>query len=125
MIKNIINLFARTSISLIFLLSGFNKITNYEDTINWMEKYGVTGDLLAPAIFFEILAPLFLIFGYQTKIAAILLAIFCVITAVIFHNDFTNQMQMIAFLKNTAIAGGLIFVSLYGPGEISVDKKLK
>ncbi len=52
MIKNIINLLARTSISLIFLLSGFNKITNYEDTINWMEKYGVTGDLLAPAIFF-------------------------------------------------------------------------
>ncbi len=75
--------------------------------------------------FFEILAPLFLIFGYQTKISATLLAIFCVITAVIFHNDFTNQMQMIAFLKNTAIAGGLIFVSLYGPGEISVDKKLK
>jgi len=125
MIKNIINLIARILLSIVFITSGFNKITNFEATVLWMEKYYIPGSLLTPAIFFEILAALFVVFGYQAKITSLLLCIFCFSTAIIFHNDLTDQMQVIDFMKNISIAGGFLFVFLYGPGDISIDKKIK
>ena len=80
MIKDIINLVSRTFISILFIYSGFNKIMNYEETSVWMEKYNISSAFLTPAIFFEILLPIFIIFGYYTKISSLTLSIFCLST---------------------------------------------
>ena len=89
-INNFLDLLARIFISSIFLFSGINKILNYKPTIQWMEGFGVPGLLLTPAIIFEIILPILIIIGYQTKIASVLLVLFCLSTAYIFHNDYCN-----------------------------------
>ena len=122
---NIFDLVGRIFISLVFLLSGYNKIFNYDNTISWMEGFGIPGFLLWPAIVLEILLPIFIIIGYRTQISAIILAIFCLATALIFHYDFANQMQTIAFLKNLGLAGGFLFIATNGPKEWAMEKKKK
>ena len=123
--SNLLDLIARIFISGIFLFSGINKITNYEGTVQWMEGFGVPGLFLIPAIIIEIIFPLFIILGYRTKIASGFLILFCLMTAFIFHNDFSNQMQIIAFLKNLGLAGGLIFLIIHGPKDFVIIKKKK
>ena len=93
--------------------------------MGWMEGYGIPGFLLYPAIGIEIILPLFIIFGYNAKLSAGLLAAFCMTTAFIFHNDFADQMQTIAFLKNIGLAGGFLFIVANGTKEWSIDKKKK
>ena len=122
---NLFDLIGRILISLIFLLSGYNKIFNYGNTVAWMEGFGIPGFLLWPAIILEIILPISVIFGYRTQISAILLAMFCIATAVIFHFDFDNQVQTIAFLKNFALAGGFLFIAVHGPRDWSLEKKKK
>ena len=122
---NFFDLISRIFISLIFLLSGYNKIFNYENTVVWMEGFGIPGFLLWPAILLEIILPILIIIGYRTQISAILLAMFCIATAVIFHFDFDNQVQTIAFLKNFALAGGFLFIAVHGPKDWSLEKKKK
>ena len=102
---NILDLIGRIFISLVFLSSGFNKIGNYEGTIGWMESFGMPGIFLIPAIILEVGAPILIIIGYKVKISAALLSLFCIATAVIFHNDFSNQMQFISFMKNSLKQG--------------------
>ena len=120
----ILELIGRIFISLIFLIAGFGKIFNYEETIGYMESFGVPGYLLVPAIIIEILFPLLLIIGYKTKLAAIILSLFAILLAIIFHTDFSNQMQLMSFLKNFAIAGGFLIIFVRGPGKYSIDQRL-
>ena len=120
---NILDLVGRIFISLIFLLSGFSKIGNYEGTVGWMESLGMPGIFLIPAIALEIIAPIFIIIGYKVKISAALLSLFCIATAIIFHNDFSNQMQFISFMKNIGLAGGFLFLVINGAKNFSLDKK--
>ena len=122
---NILDLFARILISTLFLINGFFKITNYDGTMGWMEGYGVPGILIIPAIIIEILGPILIIAGYQTKITAAFLSLFCLVTAIIFHNEFSNQMQLTSFLKNIALAGGFLFLVINGSKKFSLDNKLK
>ena len=120
----VIQVVGRIFLSTIFLIEGINKIFNYESTIEYMENFSVPEYLAIPAIIVEILFPLLLIVGYQTKISALALAIFTLTTALIFHADFTNQMQLISFLKNFAIAGGFLIIFVNGAGKYSIDHKL-
>ena len=78
---------------------------------------------MIPSIILEIVAPLLIIIGYKTKIAAIFLVAFCIATAFIFHADFSNQIQINSFLKNIALAGGFIFIVVSGPKKFSLDNK--
>ena len=121
---NIFDLLARILISALFLINGIFKITNYDGTLDWMEGYGMPGVLLIPAIILEILGPILIIIGYKTKITAAFLSLFCLATAVIFHNDFSNQMQLTSFLKNIALAGGFLFLVINGSKKFSLDNKL-
>ena len=122
MIK-IFDLTGRVFISGVFLLSGFSKIGNYDGTVGWMESFGLPGFLLIPAIILEIIAPILIIIGYQTRIAAGALSLFCLTTAIIFHTDFSDQMQFIAFMKNLALAGGFLFLVVNGAKGYCLDKK--
>jgi len=122
---NLIDLIGRILISVLFLLNGIFKISNYDGTIGWMESFGMPGIFLVPAIILEIAGPVLVIIGYKTKLTAGLLSLFCVATAIIFHNDFTDQMQFTSFLKNIALAGGFLILFVNGAKSLSLDNKLK
>ena len=120
---NILDLVARILISALFLLNGIFKISNYDGTVGWMEGFGIPGVLIIPAIILEIVGPILIILGYKAKIAAGFLSLFCIATAIIFHNDFSDQMQLGSFLKNIALAGGFLFIFINGTKDFSLDKK--
>ena len=123
--SNILDLVARILISALFLLNGIFKISNYDGTVGWMEGFGIPGILIIPAIILEIVGPILIILGYKAKIAAGFLSLFCIATAIIFHNDFSDQMQLGSFLKNIALAGGFLFIFINGTKDFSLDKKFK
>ena len=123
--NNILDLLARILISTLFFLNGIFKINNYDSTIGWMESFGMPGIMLIPAIILEIAGPILIIIGYKTRLAAGLLSLFCISTAVIFHNDFTDQMQFTSFLKNIALAGGFLILFVNGAKGFSLDNKFK
>jgi len=125
MIKNFLDLVGRIFISSIFIFSGISKILNFDNNLQWMEGYGVPGILLYPAILIEIILPILIIVGYKTKFAGVLLLLFSISTAFIFHNDFSNQIQLIAFLKNIGLAGGLLFLLIHGTKDWSLEAKKK
>ena len=112
----------RILIALIFVLSGLNKIGAIEDTQGYMEAMGVPGTLIYPTILFEVGAGLAIVVGYQTRIVALALAGFCLVTAFIFHNDLADQTQFVMFMKNVAMAGGFLFLARDGAGEPSLDR---
>ena len=122
---NIIDFIGRILISALFLLSAYNKIFSIDGTMGWMEGFGIPGLLLYPTIALEIILPFFIIIGYQARLSAGLLAIFCLVTAFIFHYDFNDQMQTIAFLKNLGLAGGFLFVVANGTRDWSIQTKKK
>ena len=122
---HIIEIFGRIFLSAVFLIAGVNKIFNYEGTTAYMESFGIPGFLYIPAIILEILFPLLIVIGYKTKISALIMPIFSVSLAIIFHTDFSNQMQVMSFLKNFAIAGGFIIIFVNGPSRWSIDYMLK
>ena len=122
---NFLDFIGRIFISALFLLSAYNKILNFSDTMNWMEGFGIPGFLLYPTIALEIILPLFIIIGYQARLSAALLSIFCLTTAFIFHFDFANQVETISFLKNIGLAGGFLFILANGTRDWSVDKEKK
>lgn len=113
----------RSLLALVFLLSGLTKIGSYEATQGYMAAMGVPGVLLPAVIGFEILAPLALIIGFYARSAAFLLAGFSILTALIFHFDFADQIQTVMFLKNVSIAGGLLLLVAHGPGKFAVNNR--
>ena len=121
----VIEVLGRIFLSTLFLIEGINKIFNYARTIQYMESFSVPEYLAIPAIILEILFPLLLIIGYQTKIAAFVMAIFTIAVATIFHTNFDDHMQFITFFKDIAIAGGFIIIFVNGSGRFSLDYKLK
>ena len=122
---NVIDLIGRIFISALFLISAFNKIFNLEGSMSWMEGFGLPGFLIYPAILIEIVLPVLVIVGYQARIAAGFLASFCLLTAFIFHFDFSNQMQLMSFLKNIGLAGGFLFIVANGTKDWAVDREKK
>ena len=122
---HVLDLVGRIFISALFLISAFNKIFNLDGSIGWMEGYGVPGFLIFPAIAVEIILPVLVIVGYQARIAAGVLAVFCLVTAFLFHFDFADQSQLVSFLKNIGLAGGFLFIVANGTKDWAVDKEKK
>jgi len=115
----------RVLLGLIFLMAGISKIGDgYAGTAGYMDAMGVPGALLPLVIILEIVGGLMVITGFKVKWAAYALAAFTLVAGVIFHSNFADQMQMILFMKNLSITGGLLLLSVYGSGELSIDKKL-
>lgn len=122
---NILDLIGRIFISVLFLVSAYNKIFSINGTMGWMEGFGVPGFLLYPVIVLEIILPIFIIIGYQARVSAAILAAFCLLTAFIFHFDFSEQIQLILFLKNIGLAGGFLFIVANGTKDWSIDREKK
>tara|TARA_B100000424_G_scaffold247189_1_gene219395 strand:+ start:68 stop:454 length:387 start_codon:yes stop_codon:yes gene_type:complete len=122
---NLLDLIGRILISALFLISAFNKVFNLDGSMGWMESFGVPGFLIFPAIVIEIILPILVIVGYQARIAAGVLATFCLLTAFIFHLDFSDQSQLVSFLKNVGLAGGFLFIVANGTKDWAVDREKK
>ena len=122
---HIVEFIGRILLSALFLIEGVGKISMQEDVIMYMADYGVPEILFIPAMILEILFPLLLIIGYKTKLSALIMALFTLTVAIIFHTNFSEGMQMIFFLKDIAIAGGFMIIIVYGPGKISLDHYFK
>lgn len=123
MIQPIADLCGRILLAAIFLSSGVSKLSTYAATQGYMESQGVPGALLPAVIALETIAPLLLVLGWQTRLAALALAGFSLLTAVLFHWAPGDAMQQIAFMKNLAIAGGFLVVAAHGPGALSLDRR--
>lgn len=118
-----VELVGRVMLSLMFLLSGVGKITGYAATAGYMAAMGVPGFLLPVVIATEVLGALAIILGFRTRIVAFLLAGFTLLTALLFHNNFADQVQMIMFLKNVSIAGAFLMLMVNGAGRFSLDAR--
>ncbi len=125
MMEKITLLIGRLLMAQIFLLAGLSKISAYEGTQGYMEAFGLPGALLPLVIVFEVGAALALIVGVLTRYVAWALAAFSVVSALVFHTEFGDQTQMILFMKNLAMAGGFLFLSVTGAGALSLDARLR
>jgi len=113
----------RILIALIFVLSGINKLGSFAGTQAYMESAGVPGMLLPVVIALELLGGLAIILGWHTRLAAFLLAGFTLLSGILFHGNIGDQMQMIMFMKNLAIAGGFLMIVALGAGPWSIDNR--
>lgn len=123
-LASLIDLAGRVLIATIFLLAGMNKLSAYEGTAGWMDAMGVPGSLLPLVIFAEIAGALAIIIGFQTRLAALGLAVFSIASALIFHNNLADQAEFLNFFKNLAIAGGFLMLTINGAKSYSLDAKL-
>jgi putative oxidoreductase len=116
----------RLLIGLPFAMSGFGKLAAYGQTTAMIAAVGLPVPPLAyaVAVAIELGGGLLLVAGYQVRLVAIALALFSIATAFSFHNNFADQNQMIHFLKNVMIAGGLLQIAAFGAGAISLDNRL-
>lgn len=122
-VKNVSELAGRTLLSVLFLLSGVGKIGAYAATAAYMSSVGVPSVLLPVVIATEVVGATVIILGWQTRITAFLLAGYSLLTALVFHTNFADQIEMIMFLKNVSIAGGLLLLVANGAGPLSLDRR--
>lgn len=115
-------LVGRILLAHIFVLAGLNKIQGYAGTTDYMENHGVPIWFLPAVIALELAAGVAVIVGWQTRLAALALAAFCVAAALVFHNDFAAPPNLVMFMKDFAMAGGLLLLATHGAGRWSVDR---
>lgn len=113
----------RVFLALIFVTSGYGKISGYAATQGYMEAMGVPGELLPLVIAVELLGGLAVMLGWHTRMAAFMLAGFSLLSALLFHANFGDQMQMIMFMKNVSIAGGFLMIVSFGGGAFALDNR--
>jgi putative oxidoreductase len=113
----------RVLVAVLFLMSGISKLAAPAMTKGYIAAMGLPAPELAyfGAVAVEIGGSLLLIAGYKTRIVAVGMAVFTLLTAVFFHRNFADQDQMIHFMKNIAIIGGLLQVAAFGGGRFALD----
>ncbi|MBB3121452.1 DoxX family protein [Pseudoduganella violacea] len=121
----VLPLAGRLLMALIFVFSAVGKISAPAATMGYISAMGLPFPVLglAGAIGVELIGGLLLAFGFQTRLVALGLAAFSVVTAVLFHNAIGDQNQLIHLLKNLAMAGGLLQIAAFGPGSLSLDAR--
>lgn len=122
----------RILLAFIFIMAGAQKITGYAGTQGYMEAMGVPGALLPLVILTELGGGILLVLGYRARLVAFLLAGFSLLSGLLFHlipsmglEGMEAQSQMINFMKNVSIAGGMLMVTALGAGAYSLDEKKK
>ena len=118
-------LVGRLLLAALFLLEGWSKLRGYGPAAAYMERFSVPGLLLPAVILAELGGGILLVIGWQTRCAALALAIFCIVAALLFHTNFADRNQLLHFEKDLAIAGGLLVLAAFGPGRFSLDGRGK
>ena len=122
---HIVEVLGRIFISSLFIVEAIRKFFSPDEGMIYMSDYGVPEILFYPSLIFEFVVPLILIAGFKTRFFASLLFLFVLSVTIIFHTDFSNNMQMISFLKNLAIMGGLLIIISNKPQMCSIDYYLE
>jgi putative oxidoreductase len=119
-------LVGRILIAVLFLMSGISKLAAPAATQGYIAAMGLPLPMVAyfGSMLVELIGSVMLILGFQVRIVAAGMAVFTLLTAVFFHTHFADQNQMIHFLKNFAIMGGLLQIVAFGPGRFSLDRRL-
>jgi putative oxidoreductase len=116
-------LVGRVLIGAPFIMSGLGKLATHDATVGYIGSVGLAfpqlGWLIAMTV--EIGGGALLVVGYRARLVALVVALFALATAIFFHRNFADQNQMIHFLKNTMIAGGLLQIVYFGAGPMSID----
>jgi putative oxidoreductase len=123
-LANAVELAGRLLLVSIFLVSGLSKVGTYAETSGYMAAMGVPGVLLPLVILTEVLGSLAIAIGWKTRHAAFLLAGFTVLSAILFHSNFADQMQAINFMKNFSMTGGFLLLVARGAGALSLDARI-
>ena len=125
-----LSLAARILMALLFLTAGFGKIGGFEGTVGYIASKGLPLPQLgaAIAVVVEFFGAIALIIGFQTRLVAFIMAVFTIAAGVFFHNYWAMPAEQvyvnqIMFMKNLSIAGGLLMMSAFGAGALSVDAK--
>jgi putative oxidoreductase len=111
----------RLLLSALFLHEAWSKLTVYAAATAYMQAFGVPAQLLPLAIAAELGCGVLILIGYQTRAAALILAAFCVATAVLFHAKLGVRNELLHFEKDLAIAGGLFVLFAHGAGAWAMD----
>ena len=122
---HVVEVFGRIFISSLFVIEAVRKFFSPDEGMMYMSQYSVPEVLFYPSLVFEFIVPLVLIAGFKTRIVASILFLFVLTVTLIFHTDFSNSMQLISFLKNTAIMGGLLIIISNKPQMCSIDYYLE
>ncbi|MEX0445902.1 DoxX family protein [Xenorhabdus sp. SGI246] len=118
-------LVARILMSILFIIAGYGKLGSaYAGTQEFMEAMKVPGILLPLTILLELGGGIAVLLGMLTRTTAVFTFIFCILTAILFHSDFSDGMNQTMFLKNFAIGASYLMLAMMGPGKLSIDRVL-
>jgi len=116
-----IELAGRVLLASLFVLEALSKLSAYEAAQSYMRAFGLSGQILPLAIAVELGGGILIVLGWQTRIAALVLAVFCATAAVVFHTKFGDRNQLVHFEKDLALAGAFLIVCACGAGRYSID----
>lgn len=122
-LKDMFSSLGRVLIALLFLISGFGKLSAPAGTIAYITASGMPFPVLgyAAALFVEIVLASLLVVGLKTRAVALLMALFTLAAGAIFHTPLSDPNQFIHFFKNISIAGGMLQIFAFGAGSLSID----
>ncbi len=129
-LQNPLSLLARLFLAALFVMSGFNKITGFDMTVGYIASKHLPLPALGAviAILCELGGGLLIVFGFYTRVVALVLAVFTIVAAIFFHAFWAvppeqTQNMFIHFWKNVSIAGGFLMLAAFGPGGFSLDAR--
>ena len=116
---------ARLLISIMYIFAGFGKLTDIAGTAGWFGSIGLPAPTIVAVLvgLLELVGGLAILVGFKTRIAAVALALFTIAATLIAHTNFADQIQMLMFLKNLSVTGGLLVLASFGAGALSVDAR--
>lgn len=119
---HLVNLLCRALLLWLFFVSGWGKVVNYDAVAAYMGTVGLPSSLLPLVILLELGGGLAILFGFQTRVIAVFMAVYCILSAILFHagaDDANN------FMKNFGLAGGFLLLTVHGAGRFSIDNLLE
>jgi putative oxidoreductase len=118
-------LVGRILLAVMFVLAGFAKLTDIAGTAGWFGSIGLPAPTILAVLvgLLELVAGVAIVVGFQTRIAALALALFTIGATLIAHTNFADMMQFLIFQKNFAVVGGLLVLAFVGAGALSIDAR--
>lgn len=116
-------LLGRLFLAMIFIQSGLSKMSDYAATQGYMDAMGVSSTLLPLVIALEVVGGIAIVIGFKARLVALAMAGFSLLSALLFHTNFSDQTQTIMLMKNIAIAGGFLMIVAHGAGAYALDNR--
>ena len=116
-------LLGRLFLAMIFIQSGLSKMSDYAATQFYMDAMGVSAALLPLVIVLEVVGGIAIVIGFKARLVALAMAGFSLLSALLFHTNFSDETQTIMLMKNIAIAGGFLMIVAHGAGAYALDNR--